>query len=228
MALIKQHREFQSRLNGFTEVGFDVFRNKLLPLRRKVSGWTEDEREYIRGLAADGAAYALQRLFGAKHPEAVQLLGATLLDPDPMTRKELIEHLNNLFRSCRTAGWTAERFGSFALYLDSDLSPTQLVERHREARREKALEASLFSQSKAAPLTPDDWEDGEPAPERDSFADSYRGASAAYKRCVQEQFAATARTAPTNAEVAAADAASVQRLLGAGAEARRRDKDKSL
>jgi hypothetical protein len=145
-----------------------------------------------------------------------------------MTRKELIEHLNNLFRSCRTAGWTAERFGSFALYLDSDLSPTQLVERHREARREKALEASLFSQSKAAPLTPDDWEDGEPAPERDSFADSYRGASAAYKRCVQEQFAATARTAPTNAEVAAADAASVQRLLGAGAEARRRDKDKSL
>jgi hypothetical protein len=77
-----------------------------------------------------------------------------------MTKPELLEYLSFVIEKCRTDGWASGHYDVYARYLDSDTMPAQL-----------------------ATATPE-------MPEHDHFAALYRGASAAFRQCVREQYAA--------------------------------------
>lgn len=205
MALVAQYRKFKAQLGGYAEVPFDEFRNKIVPLRQKRAAWTSEDAEYITGLVNGGAGHALQQFFGAKHQAASTVLGPATLHPEPMTRAELESHMQPLIKSCLTAGWPSERFLAFAAYLDSAMTPKELVAQDREKRRLQAVEASMFQQARA-PAEKDDWDDGD-APDQDRFAEMYRSAGPAFKRVVREHLA-----------LAAARAREASQSAGAGGE----------
>lgn len=194
MTLITNYRKFKADLQGYLDVSFEVYRREILPLRAKKENWTAAEVSFIRALIEDGAGYALQRVFGKKHPAAIKMLGDTPITYFPMTKLELDEHMRSLVKNCTTAGWTAQRFTSFAAYLDSNMTPEQLVEQDRERRRDLAAAMASNHINATAPtvVAPDDWDTGE-APGRDTFADTYRSAGPAFKRAVNDHLAAAAR-----------------------------------
>jgi hypothetical protein len=180
MSVIKRYCGFKTALQGYTEVEFADFRNRVLPLRAK-RVWDEEMVEFATKLIDSGAGHALQALCGVRHPAAALVLGSTELKADPMTKPELDDHMCALIKSCRASGWSAETYIAFATYLNSD------------AARAPADPA-------AGPPTappPAICDEGPPAPPsgKDRFAEMYRAASPAFKRVVVEHLAIAAATA---------------------------------
>jgi hypothetical protein len=196
MSLIKQYQTFKADLRGYVEVSFGVYRDRLLPLRRRRDAWDATELDYIRRLGESGAAYALQRFFGSEHEPAARALGGAPLQPEPMAKPELDGHLQGLIKSCHAAAWTPERFLAFVAYLDSNMTPADLDEMRREARRQQALAA-------LAPEPDDRGAGASGVPQKDGFAEMYRGASPVFRQCVKERFALAADEARARAPAGA-------------------------
>lgn len=133
MALAKQYQSFRADLGGYAEVPISEFRERLAPLRRQKE-WSSAEAEYVRDLALRGGAYALQQLFGPRHPAASAVLGSAALTPEPLSKPELEHHLAALMRCCATDGWPARRYEAYARYLASDLAPADLAGRGAPAQ----------------------------------------------------------------------------------------------
>ncbi len=205
--LIPQYNKFKADLNGYAEVPFAEFRQKILPLRAKREPFDDEDAEYVQSLVNGGAGYALQRLFGEKHKAMTKQLGDKPLSPEPMSKADLIAHMKRLTKSCLTARWPPERFVAFAAYLDSTQTPKDLVKRDREKRREAA--AALSTIPEGSLKDEDDWDAGE-APEGDQFAEMYRGAGPAFRRLVNEHLALAAEQAQTAKEDR--DASKAERL----------------
>jgi hypothetical protein len=173
MSAVALYRAFKADLLGFTEVPFDEFRARVLPLRPRRE-WSPAMATYAEGLRAAGAGRALQRLCGLRHPAAAKILGAAELGGDPMTRSELDGHMRALVKSCQQDGWPAARFAAFAAYLDSDMTPAQLAQLDQKTQHPVAHTPAVTPSPRGAP------------PASDRFAEMYRAASPAFKRAVRE------------------------------------------
>ena len=211
--MIALYTTFKAGLLGFIEVSFEEFRGQILPLRKQ-SVWSEEEVEYIRSLLNGGAGFALQRLYGMKNPAALAVLGTASIEPEPLSKAELDKHMRALTSNCLRDNWPPQRFIAFASYLDSNLTPKQLMERERE-ERETALAfergSSLFvtvtkaakaatAASEAAAVATAASEAAAVAtaattPKTDQFATMYRRAGPAFKSIVNEHLALAAEKA---------------------------------
>jgi hypothetical protein len=194
------YQGFKADLAEFSEVGFDFFRSRVLPLASRTA-WSPDEEETIRGLVATGAEYALFRLFGPNHPTAKKVLGERAPDPYPVTKSSLVAQLKGLTKNCQRAAWPPQRFISFARYLDSTMSLEDLAAEDRAREVEAALArgaTSLAAANAHLPPPPEVHED-----ERDDFAETYRAANLTFKRVVNTCLADGAREAASRMGLAA-------------------------